>query len=288
MRRLLLSFAVIYIRMLLLEHQKSESAESNEKFMVKTILPSQSSNASVSSMRGANSRNYIDVHSAACHHNQLCGNLKSMVIDENASTNLIKVCDMKNSQHVQRRNIGLGNINNNKNRSNETKYSVPHRKLSQSLDLSGNSSIIQYHDQNKDHNYRNQSFMRRGVDESKTQREITRWSHDQSSYPYHANQRSQFSFELNEFDEEICKRTATRAYATQISLECDMEVAQCVHVTAVAHDRALFEHAQCVHSHLATAKEMAVSEWLKTKSKEEQTQYLSHHNRPVIPAVAKV
>lgn len=257
--------------------------------MVTTVSTYQRMNGTISTIRGANSRNYVEGHANTCHNNQLCGNLKSMVIDENATSNLVKVGDTKNYFQMQRRNGGLGNLHQNtKARSNDVKYGTTRRKFTQSLDLSGNPTSSQRHHQNTEHNFRNPGRMKRGVDESKTQRDITRWSHDQNNYPYHANQRSQFSFELNEFDEEICKRTATRAYATQISLECDMDVAQCVHVTAIAHDRALFEHAQCVHSHLATAKQIAISEWLKTKSKEEQTQYLSHHNQQSIPSTGKV
>ena len=240
-------------------------------------------------MRSTNSRNYPEgLTNNTCHHNQLVGGLKSMVIVENSSSNFVKV-DPKNSFQMQRRNHGLGNLyQNSKSRSNDVKFGTNRKKVTQSLDLSGNPTAVQRHHQNVEQNFRNSARMKRGVDESKTHRDITRWSHDQNNYPYHANQRSQFSFELNEFDEEICKRTATRAYATQISLECDMEVAQCVHVTAIAHDRALFEHAQCVQSHLANAKQFAITEWLKTKSKEEQTQYLSHHNQQNIPSTGKI
>ena len=247
-------------------------------------------NGTIPAMRSTNSRNYPEGHTTnSCHHNQLIGSLKSMVIVENSSSNLAKVGDAKNSLQMQRRNSGTGNLyQNSKGRSNDVKYGPARRKVTQSLDLSGNSTAAQRHHQNVEQNFRNSARMKRGVDESKTHRDITRWSHDQNNYPYHANQRSQFSFELNEFDEEICKRTATRAYATQISLECDMEVAQCVHVTAIAHDRALFEHAQCVQSHLANAKQFAITEWLKTKSKEEQTQYLSHHNQQSIPSAGKI
>jgi hypothetical protein len=61
-----------------------------------------------------------------------------------------------------------------------------------------------------------------------------------------------------------------------------------VHVTAIAHDRALFEHAQCVHIHVANAKQIAISEWLQSKSKEEQIQYLNHHKPRNIPASGKL
>lgn len=50
-------------------------------------------------------------------------------------------------------------------------------------------------------------------------------------------------------------------------------------LTAIAHDRALYEHAQCIHAYMAKAKDRAISEWLSSKSKEEQTRYLSHHNQ---------
>jgi hypothetical protein len=249
------------------------------------VLAAQSSKVVISAMRGNNnSRNYLEGRNNGCHQNQLNGGLKSLVIDENEISSPIRNVDGK-LVNMQKRNGGLGSINHQK--SKDPKYGFSNQKLTQSLDFSSNMRTNQFPNHSKD-NFRNQSNMRRGADESKTQRDITRWSHDQSNYPYHANQRSQFSFELNEFDEEICKRTATRAYTTQISLECDMEVAQCVHLTAMAHDRALFEHAQCVNSHVANAKQVAISEWLKSKSKEEQLQYLSHHNPPSISVPGKL
>lgn len=45
----------------------------------------------------------------------------------------------------------------------------------------------------------------------------------------------------------------------------------------IAHDKALFDHAQLVQNRMCKSKESAISEWLKTKSKEEQLQYLDHH-----------
>lgn len=253
--------------------------------MVKIISTSEIPNIAFPAMNRSNSKNYLDGRQNGCHHNQLNGSLKSMVIDENAATNPSKNGDGKLT-NMQKRNTGLGGINHPKNK--DPKYGVPNRKFTQSLDLSGNINSVHHSNDVKENQFRNHSNMKGGVDESKTQRDITRWSHDQRDYPYHANQRSQFSFELNEFDEDICKRTATRAYTTQISLECDMEVAKCVHMTAIAHDRALFEHAQSVHSHVANAKQVAISEWLKSKSKEEQIQYLSHHNPPSIPVPGKL
>lgn len=250
------------------------------------LLTSQISNPAFPVMRGTTSKSYLDGRVNGYHHNQLNGSLKSMVIDENADMNSSSIAKGNDSKymHLPRQMTGLGNHPKNKDG-----RSVSRRKLTQSLDLSRNTSANAHSNHAKENNnHRNQSNTRRGVDESKNQRDITRWSHDQCNYPYHANQRSQFSFELNEFDEEICKRTATRAYATQVSLECDMEVAQCVHHTAIAHDRALFEHAQCVHSHVATAKQIAISEWLKSKSKEEQIQYLSHHDPQSIAVPRKL
>ena len=248
---------------------------SSVHYMVTAVLMTQSSNMAMSAMRGTNSRNYLDMRANGCHQSQL-NSLNMMVIDENASIN---DNSPRNSDGkfvpTQRKNTILGNMNNTKTK--DSKYNVPRRKFTQSLDLSANFSSVVQSSHMKDHNHRYHGNMGRGVDESKTHRDRKRWSHDHNNYPYHANQRSEFSFELNEYDEDICKRTATRAYSTQISLECDMEVAQCVHVTAVAHDRALFEHAQCVHIHVANAKQIAISEWLQSKSKEEQIQYLNHH-----------
>jgi hypothetical protein len=162
------------------------------------------------------------------------------------------------------------NTNETKGKSQESSsHGLPNRKVSQSQD--------HYPYRNKEQPYYRG---RRGTHESKNQKDVSRWNHNDNNQ--HHNKKSEFSFELSASDEEICKRTATRAYTTQFSLECDHEVAQCLGMTALAHDRALFDHAQCVHIHMSKAKQFAIEEWLKSKSKEEQIQYLSHHNQQSI------
>jgi hypothetical protein len=164
------------------------------------------------------------------------------------------------------------NTNETKSKNQESSsHGLPNRKVSQSQD--------QYPYRNKEQTY-SYKGSKRGVNESKNQRDMSRWNHNDNNH--HHNKKSEFSFELSASDEEICKRTATRAYTTQFSLECDHEVAQCLGMTALAHDRALFDHAQCVHIHMSKAKQFAIEEWLKSKSKEEQIQYLSHHNQQSI------
>ena len=92
---------------------------------------------------------------------------------------------------------------------------------------------------------------------------------------------SEYYFELNACDEEICKRTATRAYATQISMEGDRDVAKCLGLSVMAHDQALFEHANSVHSSMMSSKQSNVLEWLKSRTDEEQRQYLNYHKQGI-------
>ena len=90
---------------------------------------------------------------------------------------------------------------------------------------------------------------------------------------------SEYYFELNAFDEEICKRTATRAYATQICMEGDRDVAKCLGLSAMAHDQALFEHANYVHASMVSSRQSNVLEWLKSRTDEERRMYLNYHKQ---------
>ena len=87
-----------------------------------------------------------------------------MVIDENISLNenSPKTLDGK-FVPTQRRNTILGNMNNTKTK--DSKYNVPRRKFTQSLDLSANFSSVVQSSHMKDHNHRYHGNMGRGVDE---------------------------------------------------------------------------------------------------------------------------
>ena len=92
---------------------------------------------------------------------------------------------------------------------------------------------------------------------------------------------SEYYFELNAFDEEICKRTATRAYATQICMEGDRDIAKCLGLSAMAHDQALFEHANYVHASMVSSRQSNVLEWLKSRTDEERRIYLNYHEHDI-------
>ena len=89
-----------------------------------------------------------------------------------------------------------------------------------------------------------------------------------------SQQRSPFSFDITSDDEHICRHAAELALPAP--LEIDMELAQCLNLTAIVHDRALYDHMDAV-------RKRATSVWLKSKSKEEQDLYLrKKENLPVI------
>lgn len=102
---------------------------------------------------------------------------------------------------------------------------------------------------------------------------------DRSIYGRVHTPASEYYFELNAFDEEICKRTATRAYATQICMEGDRDIAKCLGLSAMAHDQALFEHANYVHASMVSSRQSNVLEWLKSRTDEERRIYLNYHKQ---------
>ena len=116
---------------------------------------------------------------------------------------------------------------------------------------------------------------------TKNMADASRRRNDHSAYGRVHIPPSEYYFELNAFDEEICKRTATRAYATQICMEGDRDVATCLGLSAMAHDQALFEHANYVHASMVSSRQSNVLEWLKSRTDEEQRQYLNYHKQGI-------
>lgn len=139
----------------------------------------------------------------------------------------------------QRKEQPYTNKRNSTNHQNNRNRSVDHKKMSQSLDLtvSGGGNITFAHSQlkNKDqHSYysgKGNKQRDRGTNESKnnsTNYKNAKFRSKEQNQWHNNNKISEFSFRLNECDEGICMRTATRAYNTQQLLERDVEVAQCL------------------------------------------------------------
>jgi hypothetical protein len=133
------------------------------------------------------------------------------------------------------------------------------------------------HGANESKGYHRDNSMRRSHDTAQLRHAS---QGHRSNGNFHAS-KDEFSFDLTAEDENICRHTAASAYETQFSLEIDVELAQCLTLTAMVHDRALFDHAQKVGAYMHGAKQRAISEWLKSKSEEEQTLYLKNYSKKV-------
>jgi hypothetical protein len=156
-----------------------------------------------------------------------------------------------------------------------TTNDAPKKLLSKSLDFPGSGPFMK----------RSGSFSslgdgstNHGASEAKGYTRDVRRSHDLG---LNQVKKSEFSFDLSVIDESICRQTATLAYSAQNTLECDFELAHCLQITFMEHDRILAQHAGIVRMHAENARERAISEWLKSRTKEEQIQYLSHYGKTI-------
>jgi hypothetical protein len=205
---------------------------------------------------------------------------KSMTVDENGQRS------KKDRRFNDDRRKKLGTIHPNKGNNREPGVSVsnnsndlPRKLLSKSLDCALSESVMRKIGSCS-------SFIEGGVNQAASEAKGYAWdvrrSHEFGMQ--HNIRKSEFAFDLTPVDEGICRQMATMAYNAQNSLECDFELARCLQMTFIEHDRILTEHAGIVQANAEKARERAVSDWLKSRTKEEQMQYLSHYGKTAATA----
>ena len=199
----------------------------------------------------------------------VCDNFKSMKLQSSYDTSIMK------PSRKQKHEDNWGKKPAHLRQAYETNDGITRGKSRQTIDITPDRGDVSIPNP-----YQNKR-MGRANKAVKTLADASRRRNDHGNYGRIYTAAPEYYFELNACDEEICKRTATRAYATQICMEGDRDVAKCLGLTVMAHDQALFEHANSVHSSMTSSRESNVLEWLKSRTDEEQRQYLNYHKQGI-------
>jgi hypothetical protein len=110
-----------------------------------------------------------------------------------------------------------------------------------------------------------------------------KWNHknyggkNHSKKYFHKLCANPYELYLDETDEEICKQSANHIFSIQSNLNLDSELDAYLNYNAYLNDIILSEHAEIAKSYLNESKIYAVNQWLKSKSPEEQQQYLNRN-----------
>ena len=197
--------------------------------------------------------------------------------DENQLHHVAERKKERSPSRSQRRGIPLHNsrqdINNKSSfsRERDTKSTTLSRQYNNNNNNGTNEAKSHHRDTSVRRSHDNGGFRSGNHNNHSHHGNVSHASSSSSQRDYSSSQqRDPFSFDITSDDEHICRNAAKLALPAP--LEIDMELAQCLNLTAIVHDRALYDH-------MDAFRKRATSAWLRSKSKEEKDRYLRNYSK---------